>query len=107
MSRSETEFELEARIVALEYLLKQCLWNILVMKADQELADDPDGDETLPIREARLFRKNAVAELKKASFSGTDPSLSDHLAAIVHDAVERVCEELVSEMEAELGPGRS
>jgi len=104
MSESKEILELEARVVALEYLLKHCLWNIVVQRIDEETRDDPEVEsDDLAIREARLFRKNCIAELKNATFQGAHPAMSDHLSALVHDHVERVVGELVQEMEAELG----
>jgi len=46
-------------------------------------------------------------QLKKASFCGADPALSDHLSALVHDHVERVFEEIVREVEAKRSRGLS
>jgi hypothetical protein len=100
--KSEKEFELEAKVVALEYILKQCFWNIIFLRIKNE-----NGDDDLAIREAKLFRRLFRQRLKKASFRGTDPALSDHLSALVHDHVERVFEEIVQEMEAKRRRGLS
>lgn len=102
MAASERELELEARIVALEYLLKHCLWVLTVQRVDQD-----DGDDEDAVKEAKLFRKACRQSLKRASFSGADPTLSDHVVALVSDHVERVLGELVQEMELRLGRGLS
>jgi hypothetical protein len=104
---SERELELEARVVALEYLLKQCFWQIILARAGQEIGSDGDDAGDLAVRETKLFRKMVVNELRKASFSDADSALSDHLAAVVQGHVERVLGELVQEMEDKLGRGLS
>lgn len=102
MPKSETEIELEARVVALEYLLKHCFWNVIIQRIDADGGDDQDA-----VNEAKLFREMCRERLKEASFSGVDPALSDHVAALVSDHVERLLGELVQEMGEQLGRGLS
>jgi hypothetical protein len=98
--RSETELQLEARVIALEYLLKHCFWNLIVQQIN---ADDGDGGDA--VNEAKLFRKLCRESLKKAAFAGVDPALSDHVTALVSEHAERVLGELVQEMEERLAQG--
>jgi hypothetical protein len=66
-SQSERELQIETRIVALEYLLKQCFWQIILARATQETASDDDDADDLAVRETRLFRKMVVSEMQKES----------------------------------------
>src|ERR1700731_68979 len=103
VAASEREVELEARVLALEYLLKMCLWNIFHMRTD----DEEDSSDDSVVRESKLFRRNVKTHLRKASLSGVDPALSDHMASLVHEHAVRVLDEIVQEMEAKLGRGLS
>jgi hypothetical protein len=98
--RSETELQLEARVIALEYLLKHCLWNLIIQQTNAD-----EGDDVAAVNEARLFRKLCRESLKRAAFAGVDPTLSDHVTALVSEHVERVLGELVQEMEERLAQG--
>jgi hypothetical protein len=105
MAPTNQELELEARIVALEYLVKQCFWQIILNSAIQETeGEDEDDADGLTIRGAKTFRKKVVNELEKATFSGRDPAVSDHLAALVREHAGRVVGELVQDMEKKLSP---
>jgi hypothetical protein len=74
--RSETELQLEARVIALEYLLKHCFWKLIVQQINAD-----DGDDGDAVNEAKLFQKLCRESLKKAAFAGVDPALSDHVTA--------------------------
>ena len=91
--------ETEARIIALEYLVKYLLWNLVVMRVEQDGGDD---QETL--KEISAFSRDIREELGQATFPGLDPVHSDHVAAVVRDHVQRVVRELAEEMAKELGP---
>jgi hypothetical protein len=71
--RSETELQLEARVIALEYLLKHCFWNLIV----QQIHAD-DGDDGDAVNEAKLFRELCRESLKKAAFTGVGRSAGCH-----------------------------
>jgi hypothetical protein len=98
--RSETELQLEARVIALEYLLKHCFWRLIVQQINAD-----DGDDGDAVNEAKLFRMLCRESLKKAAFAGVDPALSDHVTALVSEHAERVLGELVQEMEERLAQG--
>ena len=102
MPKSENELNLEARVIALEWLLKHCFWNIIIQRINADEGNDDDA-----VNEAKLFRKMCRQSLKRASFENVDPALSDHVTALVSDHVERVLGELIAEMEGQLGLGLS
>jgi hypothetical protein len=104
---SENELQLEARIIALEYLVKECLQSIIRMRVGKQ-AEDGDNDkdiDQLAVQDAKIFRLGA-RELSKASFPDLDPVRSDHLSALVRDHALRVLKELVQEMEERLNNDR-
>jgi hypothetical protein len=106
---SENEFQLEARIIALEYLVKECLQSIIRMCVGKQ-AEDGDNDkdidiDQLAVQDAKILRLGA-RELSKASFPDLDPVRSDHLSALVRDHALRVLKELVQEMEERLNNDR-
>jgi hypothetical protein len=94
---SERELQVEARIIALEYLVKECLKSIIQMRVRKQ-ADDGDNDKPSAVEWAKIYRLGA-RELTKASFPDLDPAMSDQLSALVRDHVLRVLEELVKELE--------
>ncbi|MCA0342826.1 MAG: hypothetical protein LCH99_24245 [Proteobacteria bacterium] len=94
----EDQLSLQARVIALEYLLKLTLWNVAVARADRN-----DHDDTSAIAEIAALADDTEEALNSATFPTAGPALSDHLAASVRDSVRRVLRELVGEMEAELG----
>jgi hypothetical protein len=55
---SQREIELEARIVAVEYLLRQCFWQMFLHRAAREAGDDDDDVGDLATREAKETRNN-------------------------------------------------
>ena len=91
----------EARIVALEYLVKHLLWNLVVLRVDQDSGDNQDA-----LEEINAFLRDTVGELQGATFPGLDPAGSDHMAALVRDPVQRVVRDLAEEIAKELGPVR-
>lgn len=94
----EDQLSLQARVIALEYLLKLTLWNVAVARADRN-----EDDDTSAIAEIAALADDTEEALNSATFPTADPALSDHLAACVRDNVRRVLRELVGEMETELG----
>jgi ribulose 1,5-bisphosphate synthetase/thiazole synthase len=104
---SEREIELEARILAAEYLLKQCFWQMILQRAVQEADGDDDDVGDLATREAKQFRKLVIKDLRKASFPGLDPAWSDHVSDLVREHAERIVEELVQAMEDKRAQGLS
>jgi hypothetical protein len=95
---SEDEVEMLARIIALEHLVKHVLWNLIIQRVDQDGGDDQDA-----LDEARRLKTDVTGTLTQSSFPGVDPSMSDHVVALVHDHAERVLRELIEEMEERLG----
>jgi hypothetical protein len=84
---SEREIEMLARIIALEYLVKQLLWNLM--------KDDDD-----PVKQTELFAESATKEIANSAFPGIEPALSDHVSDLVREHVARVLRELADELEA-------
>jgi hypothetical protein len=103
MAESEKELELEARIIALEYLVKQCLTNIL---STSPQGDDYFGDDYAVLR-AKRFRAEARKALRKAAISGDDPVKSDHVSGLVFDYVDHLLDEMIQEMKVKLSRSRS
>ena len=91
----------EARLIALEYLVKHLLWNLVVLRVDQENGDDHEA-----LNEVKAFSLDIVKELNGATFPNLDPARSDHVAALVRDHVQRVVRELAEEMEKGQDPAR-
>jgi proline dehydrogenase len=94
----ENELNLLGRIIALEHLVKHAFLNWIIDKVDRD-----DGDNEDAIEEAKNFKQSVTQSLAAASFEHLDPALSDHIAAIVRECGERVLQELVQEMEEQLG----
>jgi hypothetical protein len=53
--------------------------------------------------EVRRLRDDVTETLRVSSFRGIYPALSDNMAALVDDHVERILRELAEEMEERLG----
>jgi hypothetical protein len=105
---SQYELQVEARIIALEYLVKECLQSIIRIRIRKQVEDgDNDKDiDQLAVEDAKIFRLGAQ-ELRTASFPNLDPAMSDHLSALVRDHALRVLKELVQEMEERVNDDRS
>jgi hypothetical protein len=97
-SQAEREIEIQARVIALEYLVQQLLWIVITDRTDGKKGDSSDV-----IEEARSLGSNCLDELEGATLPGSDPATSDHATALVHENVERVFRELVAKMESRLG----
>lgn len=97
-SQAEREIEIQARVIALEYLIKHLLWTYITERVDR----DGGGSEDV-VREASLLGSNFLEELAEAALPDSDPAMSDHATALVRENVERVFRELVAEMELKLG----
>ena len=91
----EQYFDLLGRTTALEHLLKQMIWNVIVARVD---ADGGDDDEV--IKSTEDFTDDLSRFLGSSPFPGIDPALSGHLSAVSRDHALRILRELLSEMEA-------
>lgn len=101
---TERELELQARINAIEYLLRQVHWQFVFDKAARELIAETKDPADVAVSELKVFRKRALEQLKGTSIKGVDPALSDHVSALVREHVERVLEELIAGIEGKHGP---
>ena len=104
---TERELELQARINALEYLLKQIHWQFVLEKAARESIVETKDYADVAVWDLKLFRNRALEQLKNTSIKGVDPALSDHVSALVREHVERILGELIAGMEGKLDPKRS
>jgi hypothetical protein len=84
---SEREIEMLARIIALEYLVKHLLWDLL-------------HEEDDAVREANLLANEADGEIEHSAFPGIEPAMSDHVSDLVRRHVARVLRELADELAA-------
>lgn len=82
-----------ARLDAIEYLLRQALWNIIVARVDAD-----DGDDTDAVVETRKFAEDVLNDLSLMVFPAPDPAISDHHSALVRDHARRILRKLLSEM---------
>ncbi|SRR6266436_3857152 len=103
---SENELQREARIIALEYLVKECLQSIIRMRVGKQAEDGDNDIDQLAVQDAKILRLGAQ-DLRAASFPDLDPARSDQLSALVRDHALRVLEELVQEMEERLNNDRT
>lgn len=85
----ELYYDLTARIVAVEFLVKQALW----MKAEDHV--DQHGGTT---EDAVSALSDAARSTLRTSTVPGDPAISDHLADLSAGHVQRVLRELLAEM---------
>ena len=93
MPASEAEIDLQARVVALEYVLKACLMKLVRLNSIVTDHDDPS-----PIGDMMLLGKKLKRELSKATMSLDEPAMSDHVSSLVQEHTERLFRELVERM---------
>ena len=96
---TENELDLQARINALEYLLKQFHWQFVLDKAGREPIEPNEDPTNRAVRDLKAFRERALEQLRNISFKNVDPTLSDHTSALVREHVERVLGELIAGLE--------
>jgi hypothetical protein len=96
-SQDEREIEIQARVIALEHLVKRLLWIVITNEVERN-----NGDSEEVVSETKLLASDIRDELETASLPGIHPSMSDHATALVRENTERVFLELVEMMETRL-----
>ena len=97
-SQGEREIEIQARVIALEYLVKRLLWIVIAKHVDSA---DGYGEDV--ISEARLLAGNLADELE-CFLPDSDPATSDHATALVRENVARVSKNCRNDEDETLGP---
>src|SRR5262245_21757637 len=96
---SEAEIELQARVIALEYVLKTCLMKLIRVNSIIMDHDNPlDHDHLSPVGDMMLLAKKMKGELSKSAISGDIRAMSDHVTSLVQEHTERLFRDLVEEM---------
>ena len=95
MSDQEKIYDLEARVLALELIAKQCLAALIQQNSD---STDDGYEATAGV----MFAERLFSRLQSMEFGTQDPNVSMHLEATARDHVVRVVRELLAEMENEL-----
>jgi hypothetical protein len=90
---SEAEIELQARVIALEYVLKTCLMKLVRLNSIVTDHDDP-----LPVGDMMLLGKKVKRELSKTTISIDEPAMPDHVSSLVQEHTERLFREMVEQM---------
>ena len=100
MPVSEAEIELQARVIALEYVLKTCLMKLVRLNSMIIDHDNPfdHHEHSSPVGYMLLLAKKMKRELSKSAISVDDPAMSDHVTLLVQEHSERLFRELVEEM---------
>jgi hypothetical protein len=96
-SQDEREIEIQARVIALEHLVKRLLWIVITNEVERN-----NGDSEEVVSETTLLASDIRDELETASLTGIDPTMSDHATALVRENTERIFLELVEMMETRL-----
>lgn len=79
MTRTEREIELEAKVIAQERVIIWLARLMLVGRTAEQKA---------------AMKKHAVESMRAGTYPDLDPAQSDHLAAEVEAAVERLMDEI-------------
>lgn len=90
----ERYLEISARIASVEYLVKRALWNVIAPQCEENID---------AIEEIAAFREQGNEALRSATFPSLSPAVSDHVAAMAAQHVDRVLSELIEEMAAVYG----
>jgi hypothetical protein len=100
MRASEAEIELQARVIALECVLKTCLIKLARLNSIVADRDNPfdHHQDSSPIGNMMALAKKIRTKLSKSSISGNDLVMSDHVTSLVQAHTERLFQELVEEM---------
>src|SRR5258706_313713 len=87
---TERELDLQARVIALEYLVKHCLVLLMTLPPQD---DEYDGAD-FAVLNAKRLRAQARKALRKVAVSASDPATSDHLADLVYQHADLLLDEV-------------